>query len=163
MHKRITAGNALFVGLIAVGAVGLSVQVGVPVWAVFFGWVLYFVFATGTRVAILGCLQIIVGLGIGAAVVHFNGQMSPTLGVLSLMVLAFAIAFIFVFVESLAPFNNIPAYYLGAIAMMASGMSPALESIGTMALSVVLGFILGWITVCGRARVSGLLAEKRIG
>lgn len=150
----ITIAHAVFVGLVAAAAVWLSVLAGFPVWAVFLGWAGYFVLASGARTGFLAAAQIIAGLILGAALVQLNGLLAPTLGVYSLMLLAFAFGSAFVFVEGLAPLNNIPAYYFGVIAMIASGLRPEPKSVVRLAVSISLGLALGWLLVYGRTRIS---------
>lgn len=159
--------HSLFVGIVAATAVWTSVLAGLPVWAVFLGWALYFVLTTGVRSALLAAAQIIAGLILGAGLVHVNGLLAPVLGNYALMMLAFAFGSSFVFVERLPPFNNIPAYYFGAIAMIASGLPPEPKNVATLAVSASLGLALGWMTVLGRARLTetasgnGWLAWRR--
>lgn len=145
--------HSLFVGCIAAAAVWTSLFAGLPVWAVFIGWALYFLMCSGVRSALLAGAQLIVGLLLGAALVYTNGLLTPTFGSYSLMILAFVFGSAFVFVEGLAPLNNIPAYYFGAIVMIASGLPPQPRIVASLVASVILGLALGWMTVYGRARL----------
>lgn len=162
MPRPVTVLHSLFVGIVAAAAVWLSLRAGLPVWAVFLGCALYFVFCSAGQSALLAGAQIIAGLILGAGLIVLNGILATTYGDYSLMILAFLFGSSLVFVEGLPPLNNIPAYYFGVIAMFASGPPAQPGIVMALALSIVLGLALGWITVYGRTRLSELLVTEGV-
>ena len=98
---------------------------------------------------------------LGALLLQANGLLAPRSARMPSMILAFVFGASFVWVEGLPPLNNIPAYYFGAITMIASGLAPEPRNVVTLALAVGLGLVFGWITVFGRKRLGMLQADLR--
>jgi hypothetical protein len=143
--------NFLIIAVIAAIATWLATFSGLTAWVIFLSWLSYFVFGTTTKAATFATAQILVGLFVGVGILLFTAQLAPQLGDFALGTAVAFFAGLLTLLEDRPPFNVIPAYYIGAVTMFASGLPPTLTSVVQLAVPILVGFGFGWLTVTVRA------------
>lgn len=144
---------AIYIGISAVAAVtaaaasASSLAFGLPVWAMFVGWVAFFTRGMTVRDGAinLGCVWI--GIAIGAVAALAIGALSPSLGMIALPVVVFAVALIVVSLRAVPKLNNILGYFLGLIAFFAAHLEPTFGSVAALAAASGLGSIAGLLSI----------------
>ncbi|WP_159914155.1 DUF1097 domain-containing protein [Pantoea sp. 18069] len=131
-----------------------AILAGLPVWAMFIGWIAFFTRGLTTRSTLdsLGCVWL--GLAIGALAATAIGTLAPTLGLLVAMPLVvFVVALIVVGLRGLPVLNNLLGYFLGLVAWFAAHMEPSLEHLAQLAGASAIGSIAGWISHYAARRI----------
>lgn len=144
---------AIYIGISAVAAVtaaaasASSLAFGLPVWAMFIGWVAFFTRGMTVRDGAinLGCVWI--GIAIGALAALAIGALSPSLGMIALPVVVFVVAIIVVSLRAVPTLNNILGYFLGLIAFFAAHLEPTLGSVAELAAASGLGSVAGLLSM----------------
>ena len=122
-----------------------SASLGWPVWAMFMGWVAFFMRPTSAREAFLSYICLVVGIAIGTLAYLSVGILLPIVGVAAYGCVVFVVALVVVSMRA-APFiNNIPAYFLGMITFFASHLEPGITAFCELAAVGGLGSFAGWI------------------
>jgi hypothetical protein len=127
-------------------AAGCALAIGLPVWAMFIGWIAFFTRGLHTRSTIdnLGCVWL--GLAAGAFAAMAIGALAPTLGVgVALPLVVFAVALVVVGLRGLPVLNNLLGYFLGLVAWFAAHLEPSFEHVVQLAGASAIGSIAGWI------------------
>ena len=147
------ATNFLIVAAIAAIATWLATFSGLTAWVIFLSWLSYFVFGTTTRAAAFATVHILLGLFVGVAILLVTAQLAPQLGKLALGASVALFAGLLTLLEERPPFHVIPAYYIGAVTLFASGLPPTLASVIGLAVPILVGFGFGWLTVTVRVAI----------
>ena len=156
----IISGHAAIVGVIAAFSIWLATVTNMVVWLFFLSWVAYFLFDDRWQSAAWALLQMIIGVVLAIGLMQLTAVLSPTYGLLALVGLVFLFASSLVFLERLEPMNNLPAYYLGTVAMFATGRPPEWSQVLQLSVPIVAGFLFGWITVTSRQLFARLAADR---
>ena len=112
---------------------------------IFLSWLSYFVFGTTTRAAAFATAQILLGLLVGVGILLVTALFAPALGDFALGASVALFAGLLTLLEDRPPLNVIPAYYIGAVTLFASGLEPTLMSVVQLAVPVLVGFGFGWL------------------
>lgn len=145
--------HALVVGTIAAFAIFISGQLTIPAWAIFIGWVSYFVFAGSVKQGLLCFFHLVMGLFLAALVIVLSTYLNVFFPDVALLIVVFVLAASLTFIESVKPFNNIPAYYIGMIVLFASANPPKLPVIFELSYVLAIGLFLGFLTVSIRDKL----------
>ncbi|MDF0733090.1 DUF1097 domain-containing protein [Pseudomonas entomophila] len=124
-----------------------ALALGVPVWAMFIGWIAFFSRGLTTRSTLenLGCVWL--GLTLGAVAASVIGLLAPTLGpLLAVPLVVFTVAVLVVGLRGLPVLNNLLGYFLGLVAWFAAHLEPSLESLAHLAGAGTLGSAAGWVS-----------------
>lgn len=119
----------------------------------FLSWVCYLVFAKSTKAGFWATVQLILGLFVGAAILGINGALQAALGVWALGFGVAALAGALTLLERTPPLEIIPAYYLGAITLFASGLEPSQSTFVKLATPMIFGAACGWVTTWARSNL----------
>ena len=128
-------------------AAAMALAAGLPVWAMFVGWIAFFTRGFTTRATLdnLGCVWL--GLAVGALASTAIGALAPTFGLqLALPFVVFIVALIVVGLRGLPVFNNLLGYFLGLVAWFAAHLEPSLEGLVQLAGASAIGSIAGWVS-----------------
>ncbi|MES2740982.1 MAG: DUF1097 domain-containing protein [Pseudomonadota bacterium] len=131
----------------AAGAAACCLVFGVPVWAMFVGWVAFFTRGLTARDGAVNFACVAFGTGIGIAAAIAIGMLQPTLGKMALPAVVFVVATLVVSLRAAPMFNNILAYFLGLIAFFAAHMEPTLGTLIHLASASALGCFAGWVSM----------------
>lgn len=131
----------------AAAASASSLAFGLPVWAMFVGWVAFFTRGMTTRDGVVNLACVWLGIVIGMAAAIAIGMLHPTLGMLALPVVVFVVAMIVVSLRAAPALNNILGYFLGLIAFFAAHLEPTLDNFVHLGSASALGSIAGWVSI----------------
>jgi hypothetical protein len=145
--------HALVVGTIAAFAIFISSQLAIPAWAIFIGWVSYFLFSTNIKEGLLCFFHLVSGLLLAALVIILTTHLNVILQNIALIIVVFVLAASLTFIEPVKLFNNIPAYYIGMIVLFASAQPPKLFLLMELSGSLAIGLFLGFFTVSIRSKL----------
>lgn len=138
----------------AAAAAWASTGFGLPVWAMFVGWVAYYSRGHSARDGALNLICLLAGLAIGLLASVAIGALMPRLGTFSVAVVVFAVAMIVVSLRALPWANNIPAYFLGLIAWFAHHAQPTLEAYAELGSAGALGSFAAWFAGSAQKRLA---------
>lgn len=145
------AGMARFVsigataGAVAAGAAALSTLAGVPVWAMFMGWVAYFTRGHSAQDGLVNCLCVALGLLVGFAAAAAMAALGPLLSAFTLPIVVFCVGLLIVSLRALPWLNNIPSYFLGIISVFAAHAAPTLKGFAELGGAAALGSLAAWL------------------
>lgn len=150
-HSPTPPGGYVIITVVAAATAALAaastLAVGLPVWAMFIGWIAFYTRGLTTRSALenLGCVWL--GLAIGALAATAAGMLAPQLGMaVALPVVVFVVALIVVALRGLPAFNNLLGYFLGLVAWFAAHLEPALDHVAQLAGASAMGSLAGWVS-----------------
>jgi len=146
----ITAAAALTAAIAAT----TSASLGWPVWAMFMGWVAFFTRGHSAREASFSYVCLAAGIAMGTVAVLSVGALMPLLGPLSFGVVVFFVAMIVVTLRVAAPFNNIPAYFLGLITFFAAHLEPSMLALVELLSVSGLGTFAAWLAHRVQSRIT---------
>ncbi|WP_394832653.1 DUF1097 domain-containing protein [Pendulispora rubella] len=139
---KITLGESL----VASAAATVSfVLLGLPVWAMFIGWIAFFTRGVDFRHGAINFACVLVGLacGMGAAVgLHALG---PYLGAWTVTVVVFFVAMVVVSLRLVPIFNNLLGFFLGLVSYFASHLPPSGEAFAKLGMAAAVGSLAGWL------------------
>jgi hypothetical protein len=140
--------------LTAAVAAFAALSLGLPPWAMFMGWVAYYTRPTPSDgLQTFAC--VVVGLALGALASVMAGSLGPAFGSAALPIVVFGVACAVISTRGLPMFNNLLGYFIGLITFFAAHQPPALETIGSHAAAIGVGFAAGLIS----QRVQTLVAS----
>jgi|APMI01.1.fsa_nt_gi hypothetical protein len=129
-----------------------------PVWAMFVGWIAFFLRglkSKGSAFEDLACVAL--GTSIGVVAALSIPQLVPITGpTLVVPVLIFIVALVVVALRGLPILNNLVGYFLGLVGWFAANWSPSIESLVQLFIAYIIGFAAGWVLVT----MSPALAHK---
>lgn len=122
----------------------LSVSSGLPLWAMFIGWVAFFTRPATVREILRSFSCIALGLLLGGVAAMALGRLGPVLGHASIVVVVFLVALIVVSLRSVPFVNNVLCYFIGLTAFFAAHSASEAPSIEKLAGASALGLLAGW-------------------
>jgi hypothetical protein len=135
--------TAVAAGTAAVAAY-TSVSAGLPIWAMFMGWVAYFTRKPSAREGLMSFICFAIGLTFGAVAATVMGFLVPKLGTIAIPLVVFSTAMVVITMRGLPILNNLLGYFLGLIGFFASHLAPELASIAQLGAASALGAVAGW-------------------
>lgn len=138
--------------LTAAAASAASLAFGLPVWAMFVGWVAFFTRGLSGRDGAVNLACVVLGTAIGAAAAIAIAALHPALGMLALPMVVFVVASVVVSLRAAPMLNNILAYFLGLIAFFAAHMEPTLGTVAHLGSAGALGSLAGWVSMALQRR-----------
>lgn len=129
--------------ILACLAATLCVLIGIPVSAMFIGWIAFFTRGITARDGLinLGCL--LIGVAIGIAAGTASELLAPHLGMLTITPVALLITVIVLSMRGLPVFNNLLSLFLGVVSFFASHMPTTLATFLELSLACALGVLAG--------------------
>jgi hypothetical protein len=138
--------TTLIAAIVASSAAAMSLTVGLPVWAMFVGWIAFYTRGLTSRSTFenLGCvgLGLAIGLLASLALPRVAAMTGPGLA-LPLVVLV--VAFQVVSLRGLPAMNNLLAYFLGLVTWFAAHLEPTVASWLHLFVATAIGSAAGWI------------------
>lgn len=131
----------------AAAASAFSLVFGLPVWAMFVGWVAFFTRGMTARDGAVNLVCVWLGVVIGIAAATAIGLLSPALGMFAVPTAVFAVAMVVVSLRVVRSINNLLCYFLGLIAFFAARMEPTLDSLVYLGSASALGSTAGWLSM----------------
>jgi len=124
-------------------AATLCVLLGIPVSAMFIGWIAFFTRGITARDGLinLGCL--LIGLAIGIAAGTASELLAPHLGALTITPVALLITVVVLSLRGLPVFNNLLSLFLGVVSFFASHLGTTLATFLELSLACALGVLAG--------------------
>ena len=126
-------------------AAAATLVAGIPVWAMFIGWLAFYSrgMTTISTLNNLACASI--GLIIGSIATAGIGLLAGQLGfVLALTIVVFCVTVIVVGLRGLPILNNLICYFLGLVAWFASHFESSFSNLLTLGSAVCIGSFAGW-------------------
>ncbi len=137
----------------AAAAAALSLWIGLPVWAMFIGWVAFFSRGHSLRDGFINYGAVVAGVGLGMVAALSIAALSPLLGKLALPAVVFAIAMTVVSLRAVPVMNNVMAYFLGLITFFAAHLEPSLDTALRLTGAPAIGSIAAWASLKMQQRV----------
>jgi hypothetical protein len=138
----------------AAAAAAASLALGLPVWAMFIGWVAFFSRGHSFRDGLVNYGSVLAGLMIGMAAASAIAALSPSLGKMALPLVVFVVAMGVVSLRALPVMNNVLGYFLGLIAFFAAHMEPSLEAGVRLGSASGIGSLAAWLSLKLQQRVA---------
>lgn len=139
---KITVGESL----VASAAATVSfVLLGLPVWAMFIGWIAFFTRGFNFRHGAINLACVLVGLACGMAAAFGLQALGPHLGAWTITVVVFAVALVVVSLRLLPVFNNLPGFFLGLVSYFASHLPPSGATFVKLGVAAAVGSLAGWL------------------
>lgn len=142
-------------GSVAAGAAFLSTLVGVPVWAMFMGWVAYFTRGHSAREGLLNYLCLALGLLVRLAAAVALRSLGPLLSTFTLPIVVFCVGLLVVSLRALPRLNNLPSYFLGVITVFAAHTVPTLKTLAELGSAAAIGSLAAWLASFIQAKTAG--------
>jgi hypothetical protein len=140
-----TSFSAIAAGVAAVAS-WASLALGLPIWAMFIGWVAYYTRGANARDGAWNFACVLGGIAIGIGSALALGEIGPMLGTLALPSVVFVVAGGVVSLRSLPPLDNLLCYFLGMIAFFAAGREPSLAALLALGTVVAIGSLGAWLS-----------------
>ena len=140
--------------VVAAAASSMALILGLPVWAMFVGWVAFYTRGATARDG--GVNLVCVGLGvlIGKGAALAIGALSPMVGAAAaLPSVVLLVALIVVSLRGVPRINNLLCYFLGLIAFFAAHQPPSLALFATLVGAAALGSAAAWLAHALQRRV----------
>ncbi len=128
----------------AAAAAAVSLMAGLPVWAMFIGWVAFFSRGHSLRDGLINYSGVLSGIAFGMAAALAIATLSPVVGKFALPLVVFIVAMIVVSLRAIPVVNNILAYFLGLIAFFAAHIEPSFEALGRLGGASAIGSVAAW-------------------
>jgi hypothetical protein len=139
--------------VVAAAAAGASNSAGVPVWAMFVGWVAFYTRGVTARDGLFNYLCSVLGVAIGMAAAAGIGLLAPVLGTAALPTVVLVVAAAVVSMRQVPGINNILCYFLGLISFFALHQKPSLTGLATLAGAMALGSTAAWLAQTVQLRI----------
>lgn len=128
-------------------AAACALAFGLPIWAMFIGWIAFFTRGLTTRATLENLACVWLGMTIGAVAASIIGLLAPSVGpLLAIPPVVFGVALVVVSLRGLPVLNNLLSYFLGLVAWFAAHLEPSLESLQHLASAGALGSFAGWLS-----------------
>lgn len=139
--------------LVAASAAHASSLLTIPVWAMFMGWVAYYTRGHSGRDGLVNYACLALGMVFGLVAAASIGALVPSLGALALPAVVLVVAILVVSLRASPVFNNVPAYFLGMIAVFAAHAKPTVEAFAELGLAGALGSFAAWFAATWQKRL----------
>jgi hypothetical protein len=124
-----------------------SLMAGLPVWAMFIGWVAFFSRGHSFREGIANYCGVLAGICFGMGAAMAISALGPMLGKLALPIVVFIVAMMVVSLRAMPIVNNVLAYFLGLIAYFAAHVEPSFEALGRLGEASAIGSFAAWTSL----------------
>ncbi|MDR7099792.1 hypothetical protein J2X04_002173 [Lysobacter niabensis] len=131
--------------IVAAAAAAASLALGVPVWAMFVGWVAYYTRGVNARDGVFNLICVMLGVVIGKGAAVAIGALSPMVGAAAMPLVVLIVASLVVSLRGAPRINNLLCYFLGLIAYFAIHQPPSLALFATLAGAAALGSFAAWL------------------
>ncbi|GAB7533351.1 hypothetical protein PS3A_57670 [Pseudomonas sp. 3A(2025)] len=150
-HVKIVFGESL----VAASAATFSVLVlGMPIWAMFIGWIAFFSRGLNLRHGLINLGCVFIGLVLGIAAARTNAALEPLLGIYTITAVVMIITVVALSLAKMPVFNNLIGFFLGLAAYFASQLPPTLQSFGSLGLVACVGTVAGYLAISWQRRVN---------
>ena len=153
--------NSLYAGIIGGGAAVLCDWLGYRSWVTFMVWTAYTLFGKTWRSGVKMYLSFCAGILCGFLVRTLEGGLDPGIGVWSAGVAVGLAIVLLSLLEDTPPLNDVPAYFLGAIAFFATEAKPSPQIFVSMLTAAAIGLGIGWLTVVGQAVIHRRWSQRQ--
>lgn len=150
-----------YIGFTLVAATGAasaaysSTLLGLEIWMMFVGWVVYYTNPSSIYQGVASFLCLIAGLAAGCVAAIAFTRLGPIFGDFAIAMIVFSIAIVVVSMRGVKVLDNITAWFLGLIAFFAAHLEPTLLSIFELGCAAALGCVAGWVTQGLQAKLLG--------
>jgi len=151
--------HSILVGIIAGVAVWSAATFNLTGWILFMAWISYFLFGPTLRSNAWAFAQMIVGVLLSLLVIQSSMALAPLIGIWGNVGVVILLVAVLGLLEDVQPINVLPAYYIGLVIFIATGLPPVPASLWLVIPPILAGFAFGWATVASR----GLLARSLAG
>jgi hypothetical protein len=138
----------------AAAAAAVSLAVGLPVWAMFIGWVAFFSRGHSFRDGLINYGGVLAGVFLGMAAAMAIAALSPSLGKMALPLVVFVVAMGVVSLRAVPVMNNLMTYFLGLIAFFAAHLEPSLETGMRLGSASAIGSLAAWLSLKIQQRIA---------
>jgi hypothetical protein len=138
----------------AAAAAATSLMFGLPVWAMFIGWVAFFSRGHSIRDGLINYGGLLAGVILGMVAAMAIAALSPSWGKLALPGVVFIVAMGVVSLRVVPVMNNVLAYFLGLIAFFAAHMEPSLETGMRLGGASAIGSAAAWLSLKIQQRIA---------
>lgn len=138
----------------AAAAAAASLTMGLPVWAMFIGWVAFFSRGHSVRDGLINYSGVLAGIVFGMIAAAAITALSPFVGKMALPMVVFVVAMVVVSLRALPILNNLLAYFLGLIAFFAAHLEPSLDTLMRLGGASAIGSVAAWISFKIQQRVA---------
>ena len=159
MNRALIA-SAAYSGVVGGGAAALCDVLGWRSWALFLVWTAYALFGGRWRSGLKMYASFVAGIACGSLVRLTEDALAP-LGPLAPALAVGTAIFLLSLLADDPPLSDVPAYFLGAIAVFATGHPPSLGLALSLILPGAAGLSVGWVTTRGGAVITTRLAPDR--
>lgn len=140
-YTSVTAAAAV----VAAGASAAALALGLPVWAMFIGWVAFYTRGVNLRDGLINLVCVSAGVLFGKAAAVAISLLSPALGTAAMPVVVLVVASVVVSLRGVPRINNLLCYFLGLISFFAVHQPPSLAVFATLAGAAALGSAAAWL------------------
>lgn len=139
--------TTLIAAATAAAASAASLALGLPVWAMFIGWIAFFTRGLSTRSAFENISCVALGLIIGACAALSIPVLAAMVGPgAALPLVVFVVALLVVSLRGIPVMNNLLGYFLGLVAWFAAHMEPSFDSLAMLLIASSIGTLAGWVS-----------------
>lgn len=128
-------------------AAGSSAALGLPVWAMFIGWVAFFTRGLNAKAGVANLACVWLGIVMGMCAALSLQLLGPVLGAMALPLVVFVVAMLVVSLRSAPGVNNLLGYFLGLIAFFAAHLAPSFSSFWVLACAATIGSCAAFISL----------------
>ena len=129
----------------------------------FLVWTSYTLFGKTLRAGVKMYISFCAGTLCGFSVRGIEAALDPAIGALSAFVAVGLAIFLLSLLEDDPPLDDVPAYFLGAIAFFATGSDPSRAAFASLVVAGGFGLLVGWLTVTCQAGVGQLVPRRGAG
>lgn len=122
-------------------------------WAMFIGWVAFFIRPPSLRNGIVSLTCVWIGIAFGMMAALVLEILAPIFGNVTLAVVVFMVAMTVVSLRAVPLLNAVPAYFLGMITFFAAHLPPTLANYGELAVTTGIGTIAACVAMGLQSRI----------
>lgn len=152
-HVQVVVGEAV---VAASAATVSAVALGLPVWAMFIGWIAFFTRGFNFRAGLVNLGCVLIGLALGIVGAHLQGALGPHLGAYAISAVVLAITVVALSLARLPVFNNLLGFFLGLVSYFAAHLPPTLGSFASLGLAAAIGAAAGFLAHAWAHRVNAV-------
>jgi hypothetical protein len=138
----------------AAAAAEASLTMGLPVWAMFIGWVAFFSRGHSVRDGLINYSGVLAGVIFGMIAATAIAALSPLVGKVALPMVVFIVAMGVVSLRAIPLMNNVLAYFLGLIAFFAAHLEPSLDTLMRLGGASAIGSVAAWVSLKMQQRLA---------
>lgn len=138
-NLRMTVAEAL----VTAAAAAAVLLLGLPLWAMFVGWISYYTRGVTVRDGLLNYLCVIIGLLLGLGAAFVTQVLGPPPTFFEQVVVIFGVALVVLSLRFLPGANNLLAFFLGLVTFFAAHAEPTFVALLPLAGAAAIGAIAG--------------------